>query len=353
MSPLKNKFWKKPKYVNLYTSKGAVYSYYRRQGLQFKIGGEVGTKEWADNYEQIHGQFEKGKSRSEPAPGSVDAMIIAYKKSGRYRVLAQSTKDRYEFALARLSKAIGKMPLASVTRRAVVRLQEKIAETQPRTAIEVTKVLDLVFKCAVNLGEVEANPAEKMEKPPNYKAKQHEAWTDEQIATFLTEAKPVWRRAVMVALYTGLRRGDLIRLTKGHVKEGWIRIDIEKTDGDAAIPIHSELAAELELPMPKQSFMLIPTARGQQMNKDSLSHGIQKECKRLGIVPNPPLHGLRRSAIIRLLEAGCTREEVMSITGQSERMVKYYAGQLHKMKLARGAILKLENHKGTKVPNRS
>ncbi len=342
MSPLKNKFWKKPKYVNLYESKGSTYSYYRRQGLQFKIEGEPGTKEWLDNYEEIHAKFDKDKTRSGPTPGSVDAMIIAYKQSGRYRVLAQSTKDRYEFALARLSKAIGQHSLASITRRVVVRLQEKIAETQPRTAIEVIKVLDLVFKCAINLGEVDANPAEKMEKPPAYKAKQHEAWTDEQIAAFLAGAKPVWRRAVMLALYTGLRRGDLIRLTKGHVKGDWIKINIQKTDDEAEIPIHSKLAAELELPMPNPSLMLIPTARGRQMNKDSLSHGIQKECKRLGIVPNPPLHGLRRSAIIRLLEVGCSVEEVKAITEQSKSMIEYYAGRRHKRALAKVVKIKME-----------
>lgn len=328
--------------MKLYESHGSIYAYYRRQGLQFRIEGEPGTKDWLESYEEIHARFGKGRERSGPAPGSVDAMIIAYKKSGRYRVLAQSTKDRYEFALTRLSKAIGKLPIASVSRRAVVRLQEKIAETQPRTAIEVTKVLDLVFKCAVNLGEVDANPAEKMEKPPEYKAKQHEAWTDEQIATFLSGAKPVWRRAVMVALHTGLRRGDLIRLTKGHVNGGWIKINIQKTDDEAEIPIHSDLLAELEKPMPKPSLMLIPTAHGRQMYKDSLSHGIQKECLRLGIVPNPPLHGLRRSAIIRLLETGCTTEEVMAITEQSKRMVEYYAGRRHKRALAEVVKIKME-----------
>ena len=88
--------------------------------------------------------------------------------------------------------------------------------------------------------------------------------------------------------------------------------------------------------------MLIPTANGRQMNKDSLSHGIQKECKRLGIMPNPPLHGLRRNAIIRLLEAGCSTEEVTAITDQSKRMVEYYAGRRHRRALAEVVKVKME-----------
>ena len=352
MPPLRNKHWKKPRYVNLYTSKGSTYAYYRRQGLQFRIEGEVGTAEWFASYEEIHERFERGRARKGVTPGSVDAAIIAYQQSDRFEVLADSTKERYRFALDRLSQVLGKLPLASITRRAVVRLQAKIAETQPRTAIEVTKVLNLVFECAKDNGEIKENPAEGIKKPPRYKAKQHEAWTDEQIAAFLSGAPPVWRRAVIVALYTGLRRGDLVRLSRSHIKDGAIRINIEKTDGETVIPIHSELAAELEREMPAASLMLIPTARGRQMRPDSLTHGIQKQWQRLGVEKGPPVHGLRRSAIIRLLEAGCSREEVMSITGQSKRMVEYYAGRMHNEALARTAILKLENRAGTKVPNR-
>ncbi|MGI9493727.1 MAG: tyrosine-type recombinase/integrase [Geminicoccaceae bacterium] len=349
MSPLHNKHWKKPKYVQLFEGYGHIYAYYRRDGLRFRIEGEPGTAEWLANYEHIHQKFERGRKEKGPTPGSVNAGIIAYQQSDRFDVLASSTKERYRYALVRLGDILGDFPLSSITRRAVVRLQNKIAETQPRNAIEVVKVLNLVFQCAMDLGEVDENPAEKIKKPARYKAKQHEAWTDKQIETFLADANPVWRRAVIVALYTGLRRGDLLRLSRSHVKDGWIEIDIAKTDGQTAIPIHSDLQAELERPMPRPSLMLIPTAHGRQMNKDSLSHGIQKEWRRLGVEKGPPVHGLRRSAIIRLLEAGCSVEEVKSITDQSKSTVEYYAAGRQKRRLAKGAIIKLEEHTGTKV----
>ncbi|MGI9452703.1 MAG: tyrosine-type recombinase/integrase [Geminicoccaceae bacterium] len=351
MPPLHNKHWKKPKYVHVYQSKKGVYTYYRRDGLKLRIYGEPGTAEWFANYEKMHSGFEKGQTRQGPMPGSVDSAIIAYKKSDRYDVLRPSTKERYRYALQKLSDVLGELPLSSITRRAVVRLQDKIAETQPRNAIEVVKVLRLVFLCAMDLGEVDTNPAEGVKKPARYKAKQHEAWTEEQIATFLAGARPVWRRAVMVALYTGLRRGDLVRLSRSHVKNGWIEIDIEKTSGQTAVPIRPELAEELDRPMPTASLMLVPTARGQQMRPDSLTHGIQNEWKRLGVENGPPIHGLRRSAIIRLLEAGCSVEEVRSITDQSKRMVEYYAAGKHRREVAAGAMIKLGEHRGTKVAN--
>ena len=53
-------------------------------------------------------------------------------------------------------------------------------------------------------------------------------------------------------------------------------------------------------------------------------------------------HGLRKSAVVMLLEAGCTDAEVASITGQLRQMVEYYSRQVNQRKLAAAAILKWE-----------
>ncbi|WP_439544541.1 hypothetical protein [Hyphomicrobium sp.] len=53
-------------------------------------------------------------------------------------------------------------------------------------------------------------------------------------------------------------------------------------------------------------------------------------------------HGLRKSAVVFLLEAGCTDAEVCAITGQSREMVEHYAKQVNQRRLAATAILKWE-----------
>jgi transposase len=52
--------------------------------------------------------------------------------------------------------------------------------------------------------------------------------------------------------------------------------------------------------------------------------------------------GLRKSAVVFLLEAGCTDAEVAAITGQSREMVEHYARQVNQKRLAAAAILKWE-----------
>jgi integrase len=53
-------------------------------------------------------------------------------------------------------------------------------------------------------------------------------------------------------------------------------------------------------------------------------------------------HGLRKSAVVTLLEAGCSDAEVAAITGQSRQMVEHYARLVNQEHLARSAILKWE-----------
>jgi uncharacterized protein YfaP (DUF2135 family) len=51
---------------------------------------------------------------------------------------------------------------------------------------------------------------------------------------------------------------------------------------------------------------------------------------------------LRKSAVIGLLEAGCTDAEVAAVTRQSRQMVEHYSRQVNQKKLAARAILKWE-----------
>lgn len=53
-------------------------------------------------------------------------------------------------------------------------------------------------------------------------------------------------------------------------------------------------------------------------------------------------HGLRKSAVVMLLESGCSDGEVAAITGQSRQMVEHYSLMVNQRRLARSAILKWE-----------
>ena len=49
------------------------------------------------------------------------------------------------------------------------------------------------------------------------------------------------------------------------------------------------------------------------------------------------LHGLRKLAITRLAEAGCSDAEIQAVTNQSAEMVAYYRKMADRKKLSRAA----------------
>lgn len=53
-------------------------------------------------------------------------------------------------------------------------------------------------------------------------------------------------------------------------------------------------------------------------------------------------HGLRKNAVIALLEVGCTEAEAGAIVGMSEAMVRHYAKEVSTRRLATNAMKKLE-----------
>jgi hypothetical protein len=67
-------------------------------------------------------------------------------------------------------------------------------------------------------------------------------------------------------------------------------------------------------------------------------------------------HGLRKSAVVFLLEAGSTDAEAAAITGLSRQIVEHYARQVNQKKLAAVPGLKweateVERHDNSKSPS--
>jgi hypothetical protein len=69
-----------------------------------------------------------------------------------------------------------------------------------------------------------------------------------------------------------------------------------------------------------------------------MDENVMKHLRDKGLV----FHELRKSAVVSLLEAGCTDAEVAAITGQSRDMVEYYAREVNQRRLAASAVLKWE-----------
>ncbi len=331
-----------PKYANVFQRKNGQWaSYYRRAGRNTPIDGEPGTAAWMASYEEIHSSWEQNGYVG-VGPDAFSQVAEHYLRSDRYRALKPRQQAAYRRDVDNLKQLFGNIPVGKIDRRKAVLLRDRIAKESPRKAQKVIMVLKLIMECAMDHGFIDRNPCDGVKRPVGYKAKPWRPWEDAEIELFLAHAKPCWRRAVMILLYTGLRRADTINLKWGHISDGILRYRTSKTDAEVVVPLHSRLIAELEHRL-ADSMFLINGERGRPILVEStLSHAVRDECKRLGMDDPPPLHGLRKNAVMALVEAGCEPREIQAITGQSLQTIEHYATKYKRERLAQAAILKLE-----------
>ena len=153
----------------------------------------------------------------------------------------------------------------------------------------------------------------------------------------------MWQ-AVALALYTGQRQGDVLEMSWAAVKDGWLEVRQEKTGKHLTIPAHRELLPILGC-IERSSVRILTSTRGIPWTKGGFKASWRKALRGpLAAIRDAGLvfHGLRKSAVVTLLEAGCSDAEVAAITGQSRQMIEHYAKQANQKKLAASAILKWE-----------
>lgn len=332
----------RPKYVMPIHRNGRWHTYYRRGEKIIPIAGDPGTAAWYASYAEIHETFEPVKPEG-PRYGTLAHVAAEYQQGQRWAALANKTKATYRAEVEALVELFGDAKVDQISRGVIVSLRDKIAKTKsPRAAIERIKVLRLLLGQAYNMDLVDRNHAMKIGPPVGYRAEPWRHWDDDELSLFLSHSAARWRRAVMVLLHTGLRAGDAVKVRRSDIKDGLLRWVAHKTNTPVVIPIHSELAAELERPMSVESMFVIAGSKGRPLLVGSISSGVAKEFRRLGIDQPPPIHGLRKNAVMRLLSVGVEIEDIHAITGQSHEMIKHYGKQYDRERRARAAILKME-----------
>jgi integrase len=149
--------------------------------------------------------------------------------------------------------------------------------------------------------------------------------------------------ALLIAICTGQRQADVLRMSWHDYENGTIQVTQDKTGEKVWIPAHVDLRSILEQ-LPRHSPIMLTTRSGRPFKPDHFRHEWRKAILAAGL-NGLTFHGLRHTAAERLAEAGCTDQEIAAVTGhRSAAMVRHYTRQANKRKLARAAIAKLEKN---------
>jgi integrase len=211
-------------------------------------------------------------------------------------------------------------------------------------------VLARVLSWSLNRGHIGINPCERGGRLYRGGSRVEKIWTKADEAAFLERAPAHLHLPLLMALWTGQRQGDLLRLPWSSYDGTHIRLRQGKTGARVVVPVGAPLKSMLDASA-KRSTIILTTSDGKPWTSDGFRASWRKACERAGIV-GVTFHDLRGTAITRLALAGCTEAEIGTITGHSLRSVRAIldAAYLHRdPALAESAIRKLERR--TKTPN--
>jgi enterobacteria phage integrase len=181
-----------------------------------------------------------------------------------------------------------------------------------------------------------ANPTVGVSRVHKVKS-EHQPWPDDVLVAFDAAAPGHLRLGVLLLLYTGQRRSDVVKMRWSQFDGEVIEVLQQKTGEYVPIPCHHRLKSILST-LPRSSEFILTGEQGRPYNVDTLTVMVKRQLRAIGI-HGYTVHGLRKNAAQALAEAGCPISEIMAITGhRSPAMALHYAKRAEKKKLARKAI---------------
>jgi integrase len=329
-------------HVHSYMKGGRLYHYFRRAGQNIRLRGQPGSKEFMAAYQAALAGKPDPIGAAKSAPGSMSALAAAWYATKGFRSLAPNTVRKYRRVLDAFLRDHGDKPAKLIEPRHIRDILEARSET-PAEANTLRGVLRLLLQYGFERDLLKDNPARDV-KPLRYKKKPFATWTDEDIATF-EERWPRGTRArlaLSLLLYTGQRRGDVIRMGPQHIVQDHLIVRQQKTGTELAIPLHPELRAELA-DAPKGHLAFLVTVLGAPFASGTAFYNWFVDCaRRAGIAKGLSPHGLRKATARRLASAGCTPHQIMSITGhRTLKEVELYTREANQRRLAGSALVHL------------
>jgi integrase len=311
------------------------------------LHGEPGTPEFIASYNEAVAR------KAMPPKGTLLSVLRAYQESSEFRERAQRTRSDYAAKIKLIEGAFGDFPLIALTdkrTRGVFKAwRELLAKSSRRQADYAWVVLARVLSFGLDNGLVAANPCARGGRL--YRGSRAEnIWTAADEAAFLDRAPGHLHLPLLLALWTGQRQGDLLRLTWSAYDGKHIRLRQSKGGRRVVIPVGTQLKKALDV-APRRSPIVLTTLDGKPWTPDGFRASWGKACKRAGVV-GVTFHDLRGTAVTRLAIAGCTEAEIATITGHSTGSVRAIIDTHYLSRdpaLAESAIRKLES--GTNFSN--
>jgi integrase len=187
-----------------------------------------------------------------------------------------------------------------------------------------------IFAGAVAEGLILTNPAATLRAVSSSDSRRRAPFTATEITRLMKAADSAeWRGLIILAATTGIRCGDLRRLTAANIVDGKLTIQPSKTAGSTGailtIPLHPQAAEWLQ----GRTGALFPTLAA--LDDSRVSNGFKRIMKAAQVAATVPLapgvtacrsmHSLRHSFATMLADAGVAEDVRRKLTGHASTLV--------------------------------
>lgn len=311
----------------------AVYRYHRATGR--RLAGEPGTPEFEASWREAERIGRQPAPEPSPKGGAWAELIDAYQKSREYAALAKSTRDNFDRMARLFIGRWGWMEKGDIedreVRDALFTLRDEIATAgKLNSADKHIQAACRVLSFAYDRGKIAFNHGMRMKYVAPVGTRRGISFDAEQQATVLAAIDPDFALAFRLALFTGIRAGDLCRLRWADLDpQGWLYVRPSKTRRTTNVELWLPTFA---LPPLHETLATVPRRRAEILSYVSKWSGdmggirawTPGTLKRKWMEVRADLgmshlhwHDLRGTCIQAMSDSGCTEDEQAAISGHS------------------------------------
>jgi integrase len=332
----------RPPHLHRQTTRHGRTVWYVRfgHGPRIRLRAEYGSPEFEAEYQAALVERPPTIRKRHAAVGSLAWLFERYRETTAWTGLSLATRRQRENIMRGVLAQAGHEAAMAIRRSHIVAGRDRRAST-PAQARNFLDAMRGLFRWALDAGHVKADPTAGIKNPARPKGDGFPVWTEDDVARYearwpIGTKERVW---LDVLLYTGLRRGDAVKLGRQHVRDGVATIRTEKTGTTVAIPILPVLAATLAAG-PCGELAFICGESGKPPTKETFGNAFREACRAAGVAKSA--HGVRKIGATRAAENGATVAELEAIFGWSGGgMASLYTRAADRARLAKGAMSKL------------
>ena len=239
-------------------------------------------------------------------------------------ITSSVNKERYRQSFVHVVTYWGKdFPVKSIwipqiKEYQIARLHQGAA---PSTVNKEKSTLSKLFQVLVEFRHMDVNPA-RLVKNLSEKSGERQVYISAEDFCSLVSLLPHWLVPIaQTAYYTGMRQGEILGLTRKHVKLSRRLIILGPEDVKEhqwkRVPIHEELIPVLQDALMVQSINSdkVFLSQGRQTTRHSIKRPWVRACKQIGLSPCPTFHDLRHTWKTNARRSGMDPEIRESIMG--------------------------------------